>query len=179
MKLINYFKNIFLGLWHLMQGMYITLLNMCRPKVTEQYPENRGTYEYGERFRALLTMPHDEENHHKCIACGMCMNSCPNGTIQVIAKTETDPVTGKPKRVLDKHLYNLGSCIFCGLCVAACPTGAIRFTNHFEHAVFTKERLLLQLNRPGSSQAAEPAPAPEPAPAAAAATAGRAGTKTA
>ena len=79
MKLINYFKNIFLGLWHLMQGMYITLLNMCRPKVTEQYPENRGTYEYGERFRALLTMPHDEENHHKCIACGMCMNSCPNG----------------------------------------------------------------------------------------------------
>ena len=54
MKLINYFKNIFLGLWHLMQGMYITLLNMCRPKVTEQYPENRGTYEYGERFRALL-----------------------------------------------------------------------------------------------------------------------------
>ena len=179
MKLINYFKNIFLGLWHLMQGMYITLLNMCRPKVTEQYPENRGTYEYGERFRALLTMPHDEENHHKCIACGMCMSSCPNGTVQVIAKTETDPVTGKPKRVLDKHLYNLGSCIFCGLCVAACPTGAIRFTNHFEHAVFTKERLLLQLNRPGSSQAAKPAPAPKPAPAAAAATTERAETKTA
>ncbi len=69
--------------------------------------------------------------------------------------------TGKPKKVLDRHLYNLGSCIFCGLCVAACPTGAIRFTNEFEHAVFTRERLLLQLNRPGSSQA--PAPAPKPA----------------
>ena len=93
----------------------------------------------------------------------MCMNNCPNGTIQVVARTETDPATGKPKRVLDKHLYNLGSCIFCGLCVSVCPTGAIRFTNEFEHAVFTKERLLLQLNRPGSSQAPKPTPAPKPA----------------
>ena len=175
----SYFSSFFKGIKSLSVGLKTTMREFFTPKVTEQYPENRGTYEYGERFRALLTMPHDEENHHKCIACGMCMNSCPNGTIQVIAKTETDPVTGKPKRVLDKHLYNLGSCIFCGLCVAACPTGAIRFTNHFEHAVFTKERLLLQLNRPGSSQAAKPAPAPKPAPAAAAATTERAETKTA
>ena len=115
MKVVNYIKNIFVGIWHLGQGMYVTMLNFCRPKVTQQYPENRGRREYGERFRALLTMPHDAENHHKCIACGMCMNNCPNGTIQVVARTETDPATGKPKRVLDKHLYNLGSCIFCGL----------------------------------------------------------------
>ena len=135
MKVVNYIKNIFVGIWHLGQGMYVTMLNFCRPKVTQQYPENRGRREYGERFRALLTMPHDAENHHKCIACGMCMNNCPNGTIQVVARTETDPATGKPKRVLDKHLYNLGSCIFCGLCVSVCPTGAIRFTNEFEHAV--------------------------------------------
>ena len=133
MKVVNYIKNIFVGIWHLGQGMYVTMLNFCRPKVTQQYPENRGRREYGERFRALLTMPHDAENHHKCIACGMCMNNCPNGTIQVVARTETDPATGKPKRVLDKHLYNLGSCIFCGLCVSVCPTGAIRFTNEFEH----------------------------------------------
>ena len=94
-------------------------------------------------------------------------------------EAQNEPWQKVLQRVLDKHLYNLGSCIFCGLCVAACPTGAIRFTNHFEHAVFTKERLLLQLNRPGSSQAAKPAPAPKPAPAAAAATTERAETKTA
>ncbi len=92
MKVSNYIKNICVGVWHLGQGMYVTMLNFCRPKVTRQYPENRGEREYG---------------------------------------------------------------------VAACPTGAIRFTNEFEHAVFTRERLLLQLNRPGSSQA--PAPAPKPA----------------
>ena len=71
MKVVNYIKNIFVGIWHLGQGMYVTMLNFCRPKVTQQYPENRGRREYGERFRALLTMPHDAENHHKCIACGM------------------------------------------------------------------------------------------------------------
>ena len=59
MKVVNYIKNIFVGIWHLGQGMYVTMLNFCRPKVTQQYPENRGRREYGERFRALLTMPHD------------------------------------------------------------------------------------------------------------------------
>ena len=62
MKVVNYIKNIFVGIWHLGQGMYVTMLNFCRPKVTQQYPENRGRREYGERFRALLTMPHDAEN---------------------------------------------------------------------------------------------------------------------
>lgn len=143
-----------------MQGMYVTMLNFCRPKVTLQYPENRGKRIYPERFRALLTMPHDADNHHKCIACGMCMNACPNGTISVVGKMETDPVTGKPKKVLDKYMYNLGSCTFCGLCTAACPTGAICFSNEFEHAVFSRERLMLQLNHPGSSLAPKPAVAP-------------------
>lgn len=160
MKALRYIKNIFVGIWHLMQGMYVTMLNFCRPKVTLQYPENRGKRIYPERFRALLTMPHDADNHHKCIACGMCMNACPNGTISVVGKMETDPVTGKPKKVLDKYMYNLGSCTFCGLCTAACPTGAICFSNEFEHAVFSRERLMLQLNHPGSSLAPKPAVAP-------------------
>lgn len=161
MKFFRYIKNIFLGIWHLLQGMYITMLNFVRPKLTEQYPENRGKHVYFERFRALLTMPHDENNHHKCTACGICMNGCPNGTITVISKMENDPITGKPKRVLDKYLYDLGGCTFCELCVRNCPFNAIVFTNQFEHSVFTKERLVKQLNRPGSSLAPKPVQKPE------------------
>lgn len=157
MKLIGYIKSICVGIWRLMQGMYISMLNFVRPKVTEQYPENRGKHVYFERFRALLTMPHDADNHHKCTACGICMNSCPNGTITVLSKMEESPETGKPKKVLDRHLYDLGSCTFCNLCVQSCPFGAIEFTNQFEHSVFTKERLVLQLNRPGSSLKPKPA----------------------
>ena len=149
--------------------MYVTMLNFLRPKVTEQYPENRGEHVYFERFRALLTMPHNGDNHHKCTACGICMNNCPNGTITILSRMEADPVTGREKKVLDKHLYDLGSCIFCDLCVQSCPFGAIEFTNRFEHSVFTKARLVKQLNRPGSSLAPKPAPA-QPAAAASVAT---------
>ncbi len=157
MAIVKYIMEIIRGIWNLCLGMCISMRNFLRPKLTEQYPENRGEKVYFERFRAILTMPHDGENHHKCTACGICMNNCPNGTITVTGRTETDP-SGKPRRVLERHLYDLGSCTFCALCTTACPFGAIEFTNEFEHSVFTRERLVRQLNRPGSSLAAKPAP---------------------
>lgn len=32
-------------------------------------------------------------------------------------------------------------------CVTTCPHHAIKFTNEFEHAVYTREKLVKQLNR--------------------------------
>ena len=84
----------------------------CQPKVTEQYPENRHTtLHIPERHRAQLVMPHDDENHHHCIACGLCQMACPNGTIKVISEMREDE-EGKKKKVLVKYEYNLGSCMF-------------------------------------------------------------------
>jgi len=58
----------------------------------------------------------------------------------------------------------LGSCTFCGLCVQVCPTSAIRFSNDFEQAVFTREKLHKQLNYlPEKDDAPAPAPAAKPA----------------
>lgn len=159
MKIVNYIKEIGLGLWHLFQGMYITMLNMLRPKITEQYPENRGKHVYPAAFRAQLTMPYNQANQHKCTACGICQMNCPNGTIQVISKVDED--TGK--KVLDKHLYDLGSCTFCALCTQTCPQNAIEWSNNFEHSVFTRDVLVQQLNKPGSTLLPKPAPAPKPA----------------
>ncbi len=122
------------------------MLNFVRPKVTERYPENRATKTWPERFRAELTMPHDEQNHHRCTACGLCEKACPNGTIRVEARRGDND-----KRVLDRYLYDVGSCIFCELCVEACPFGAIEFDNKFEHAVFEREKLVWRLNHAESS----------------------------
>ena len=151
MKIFRYIRNILVNIYRLFQGMYISMLNMCRPKVTEAYPENRGKKELFERFRGLLTMPHNEKNEHKCTACGICMTNCPNGTIQVISKKVTDEATGKDKRVLDKYLYDLGSCTFCSLCTITCPQDAIHWSPAFEHTMYTKGKLVKKLNREGST----------------------------
>ena len=145
--MIEYVKNIIIGIYRLLQGMYVSMLNMIRPKVTERYPENRGKKEMMERFRGLLLMPHNEKNEHKCTGCGICMTNCPNGTIQVISKKEIDKTSGKEKRVLDKFMYDLGSCTFCSLCTIACPQDAIEWSPDFEHTVFTGSKLVKRLNR--------------------------------
>jgi NADH-quinone oxidoreductase subunit I len=151
MKLLRYIKEIALGLYHLLQGMYISMLNMLRPKITEKYPENRKVKVHFERFRGLLTMPHNDQNQHKCTACALCQMSCPNGTISVISKKVADEATGKEKRVLDRYLYDVGSCTFCSLCTAACPQDAIAWTPFFEHTVYTRSKLVKQLNLEGST----------------------------
>ena len=38
-------------------------------------------------------------------------------------------------------------CKGCEMCVNACPTGAIRFSTEFEHAVYTREKLVKTLNK--------------------------------
>jgi NADH-quinone oxidoreductase subunit I len=122
------------------------MLNMFRKKITDQYPENRGKYKYSERFRGMLTLVYDENHEHKCTGCGICVLNCPNGTIQVAVKKEIDEATGKEKKLLDKYMYDLGSCIFCGRCVQTCPSNGLGWTNHFEHSVFTRSKLIKQLN---------------------------------
>lgn len=148
--MIKYLKNIFVGLYRLMQGMWISLKNMLRKKVTEPYPENRGKYVYFERGRGVLIMPHDANNEHACTGCKICEMNCPNGTIQVQVKKELDPETGKEKRVLDRHLYNVGSCTFCMLCTISCPSKAIAWSTDFENSVFSEKKLHMQLNKEGS-----------------------------
>lgn len=147
--MINYIKDLVSGSWALLKGMRITMINFWRPKVTEQYPENRGTKVWAERFRGELVMGHNAQNEHKCTGCGICQMNCPNHTIKVITRQETTE-EGKTKKVLDKYMYDLGSCTFCGLCTQVCPQKAISWENNFEHAVFTRSKLEKQLNRPGS-----------------------------
>lgn len=158
----EYFTGFGQGLKSLVTGMAVTGKEFVTPKVTEQYPENRDTLKIADRFRAELTLKYDAEGHHKCIACGICQMNCPNDTIHLETKMVELP-DGKKKRKLDKYLYDLGSCTFCMLCVTTCPQDALEFSNDFEQAVFTRDKLVKQLNyRPEPADDA-PAPAPKPA----------------
>ena len=163
MNIKEYFVSIFKGFYSLIKGMEVTGKELVTPKVTEQYPENRATLHIPERFRATLQFIYDENGYHKCIACRSCERNCPNQTISITTRM-VDLPNGKKKQKLDKYMYDLGSCTFCGLCVQVCPTNAIEFSNDFEQAVFTREKLLKQLNYlPEKDDAPAPAPAARPA----------------
>lgn len=145
----SYFGGLMHGIGSLLTGMKTTMTIFLRRKVTEQYPENRETLQMFDRFRGTLVMPHNDQNEHRCIACGLCQTACPNGTINVVSEmTETED--GKKKKVLVKYEYDLGSCMFCQLCTKICPQDAITFGTEFEHAVFDRTKLVKTLNRPGS-----------------------------
>ena len=72
----------------------------------------------------------DEE---KCNGCGKCVHACHEGAIGL--------VDGKARLMRDDYCDGLGDCL------PTCPTGAIRFSTDFEHAVYTREKLVKQLNK--------------------------------
>ena len=165
----EYFSSLGSGVVSLLKGMQVTGKEFITPKITECYPENRQEHQWPERFRAILRFTEDG-GRHKCIACGSCERACPNGTITLTSKME-EGEGGAKRKVLDKYSYNLGSCTFCQLCVTSCPTGAIYFSNDFEQAVFTRGKLVKELNAglepplPPKRPAAAPKPAAAAAPA--------------
>jgi NADH-quinone oxidoreductase subunit I len=152
MKIIRYISGILKGVWSLLVGLKVTLSYFVRPWtiVTQQYPENRKTLKMTERFRGEVTMPHNENNEHKCTGCGICEINCPNGTIEIISRTITSE-EGKKTRIIDKHIYRLGMCTFCALCIKTCPSQALAFSQEFEHALFDRRKLTKILNKEGST----------------------------
>ena len=145
----NYIGGLVSGVKTLGIGLKTTMRELFTKKITEQYPENRKELVMFDRFRGSLTMPHNENNEHKCVGCGICQMACPNGTINVVSEFyQTED--GKKKKRLVRYEYNLGSCMFCQLCTRACPHGAITFDQSFENAVFDRSKLIKVLNHEGS-----------------------------
>lgn len=155
----EYFSSLGSGILSLVKGLKVTGKEFITPKITECYPENRETHPAAApRFRAELHFNYDADGNHKCIACGSCERNCPNGTITIETKMVTTPL-GTKKKKLDKYFYDLGSCTFCQLCVTSCPQDALQFSNDFEQAVFTRDKLVKKLNYLPEKE--EPAPSPE------------------
>ena len=116
----------------LVKGLGITLKEMFKPKVTQQYPFEKP--ELPERFHGRFVL-----DREACIACGLCESACPNRVIAV-SRTKVDK-----KNVLTGYRMNIQYCLFCGLCVEACPKGALRFSRDFEMAVFQRANVPLVL----------------------------------
>jgi len=119
----------------LLQGMAMTLRYMFKPKVTLNYPFEKGPL--SPRFRgehALRRYPNGEE---RCIACKLCEAVCPPQAITI----EAEP-RGDGSRRTTRYDIDMVKCIYCGFCEEACPVDAIVEGPNYEFARETREELM-------------------------------------
>ena len=88
MFIVKYIKEVFSGLKSLAIGLRRTLYYFTHHKeiITQQYPDNRDTLVFPDRFKGEVVMGHDENNEHACTGCTACELACPNATIKIITK---------------------------------------------------------------------------------------------
>jgi NADH-quinone oxidoreductase subunit I len=122
-------------LTELAEGLWVTLKYFFKPKVTLNYPFEKGPLSV--RFRgehALRRYPNGEE---RCIACKLCEAICPALAITIEAEPREDG-----SRRTTRYDIDMTKCIYCGLCQEACPVDAIVEGPNFEFAAETREELL-------------------------------------
>ena len=126
----------------IVSGMASTFRMMFQPKVTLNYPYEKGPLSH--RFRgehALRRYPNGEE---RCIACKLCEAVCPALAITIDSAKREDGT-----RRTTRYEIDLFKCIFCGFCEESCPVDSIVETHileyHFENRgenIVTKPQLL-------------------------------------
>ena len=132
-KIISLIKNFFLI--EIIKGLAKTLKFMFKPKVTINYPYEKGPV--SQRFRgehALRRYPNGEE---RCIACKLCEAICPAQAITIEAEEREDG-----QRKTTQYDIDMTKCIYCGYCQEACPVDAIVEGPNFEFATETREELM-------------------------------------
>ena len=113
------------------RGLFLTLKYFFKPKVTINYPYEKGNL--SPRFRgehALRRYPNGEE---RCIACKLCESICPALAITIEAEERSDGARKTTRFDIDTF-----KCINCGLCEEACPVDSIVCTDEMHYSILQR-----------------------------------------
>jgi len=119
----------------LLQGMAMTFRYMFKPKVTLNYPFEKGPL--SPRFRGEHALRRYSNGEERCIACKLCEAVCPPQAITIEAEPRADG-----SRRTTRYDIDMVKCIYCGFCEEACPVDAIVEGPNYEFARETREELM-------------------------------------
>ena len=115
-------------------GNLLTFTYMFKPKVTVNYPYEKGPL--SPRFRGEHALRRYANGEERCIACKLCEAICPAQAITIEAEPRDDG-----SRRTTRYDIDMVKCIYCGFCQEACPVDAIVEGPNFEFATETREEL--------------------------------------
>jgi len=121
-------------LFELLSGMKLTFSYLFKPRVTINYPYEKGPL--SPRFRGEHVLRRYPNGEERCIACKLCEAICPAQAITIEAEPRVDG-----SRRTTRYDIDMTKCIYCGLCQEACPVDAIVEGPNFEFATETREEL--------------------------------------
>ncbi len=133
MRIINYLKSFLL--FEIVSGLSLTLRYFFKPKVTINYPYEKGRI--SPRFKGEHALRRYANGEERCIACKLCEAICPAQAIIIEAEERVDG-----SRRTTRYDIDMTKCIYCGLCQEACPVDAIVEGPNFEFATVSHEELL-------------------------------------
>ena len=139
-RIISYLKSLML--LEFLQGLWLTLKYMFKPKYTVNYPFEK--FPQSPRFRGLHALRRYPNGEERCIACKLCEAVCPALAITIDAEPREDG-----SRRTTRYDIDLFKCIYCGFCEESCPVDSIVETHiheyHFEKRgenIVSKQQLL-------------------------------------
>ena len=139
-RLFAWFRGLLLV--ELLQGMWLTLKYLFRPKYTLMYPMEKTPQ--SPRFRGVHALRRYPNGEERCIACKLCEAVCPALAITIDSEQRADGT-----RRTTRYDIDLFKCIYCGFCEESCPVDSIVETHiheyHFDKRgqnVVTKPQLL-------------------------------------
>ena len=131
--MVKYLKSFLL--FEILSGMFLTLKYFFKPKVTLNYPYEKGSI--SPRFKGEHALRRYANGEERCIACKLCEAICPAQAIIIEAEARDDG-----SRRTTRYDIDMTKCIYCGLCQEACPVDAIVEGPNFEFATITHSELI-------------------------------------
>jgi NADH-quinone oxidoreductase subunit I len=125
----------------ILKGLWVTLKHYLDTYIgdgifTVQYPEERLPLPPRFRGNPVLIMD-TATGKPRCVACGICVRACPNGSIALEVGTDENK-----KKFPERYDINGGTCMRCGLCVEACPFDALASGPYYELASYRRQDLV-------------------------------------